>query len=136
MSSCCGGNISHDTGSRKSNVCSPEGKLAKEINTNKIIQGACRVPSSLYSMTKASMNVASVPRIPKDKHGSYDRYLARLKGKKEGPLRTKAYNTSVTPLQGNKTRMIVLMPNCKLCVDDPQPSGSSFYPVQSPQVYL
>ena len=133
MSSCCGGNISHDTGSRKSNICSPEGKLAKEINTNKIIQGACRVPSSLYSMTKASMNVASVPRIPKDKHGSYDRYLARLKGKKEGPLRTQTSNAA--PVQGNKTRMIGLMPNCKRCVDDQQTYGTPSQFTPSPYYY-
>jgi len=35
------------------------------------------------------------------KHGSYDRYLARLKGK--GPLRTQQ-NTNVTPITGNKTK--------------------------------
>ena len=35
------------------------------------------------------------------KHGSYDRYLARLKGK--GPLRTQAVPASA-PLRGNKTR--------------------------------
>ena len=35
------------------------------------------------------------------KHGSYDRYLARLKGK--GPLRTQQ-NTNLTPITGNKTK--------------------------------
>jgi len=35
------------------------------------------------------------------KHGSYDRYLARLKGK--GPLRTQAVPASA-PLRGNKTK--------------------------------
>lgn len=35
------------------------------------------------------------------KHGSYDRYLARLKGK--GPLRTQQ-NTNITPKKGNKTK--------------------------------
>jgi hypothetical protein len=35
------------------------------------------------------------------KHGSYARYLARLKGK--GPLRTQN-NTGLTAVQGNKTR--------------------------------
>jgi hypothetical protein len=37
------------------------------------------------------------------KHGSYARYLARLKGK--GPLRTQS-NASITALTGNKTRSI------------------------------
>ena len=114
MSSCCGTIEPHE-GSRQRIICSPEGKRAKEINTNKIIQGACRVPSSLYSMTKACMNVASVPRIPKDKHASYDRYLARLKGQKGGPLRTQPHSSSsATPVQGNKTRMIGLMPECEM----------------------
>lgn len=35
------------------------------------------------------------------KHGSYARYLARLKGK--GPLRTQN-DTNLTPVQGNKTK--------------------------------
>jgi len=35
------------------------------------------------------------------KHGSYDRYLARLKGK--GPLKTQQ-NTNITPITGNKTK--------------------------------
>jgi len=35
------------------------------------------------------------------KHGSYARYLARLKGK--GPLRTQSTSTNITPLKGNKT---------------------------------
>ena len=35
------------------------------------------------------------------KHGSYDRYLARLKGK--GPLRTQQ-NTGLLPIKGNKTK--------------------------------
>ena len=110
-----------------------------EISTSKIIQGACRVPSSLFTMTKACMNVASAASanlksaIRKEneeasqasrdvelalasyysynnfKHGSYDRYLARLKGR--GPLTTQPTN-HVTPVKGNKTRMIGLMPNC------------------------
>jgi len=36
------------------------------------------------------------------KHGSYDRYLARLKGK--GPLKTQQ-NTNITPITGNKTKV-------------------------------
>jgi len=132
-----------------------------EISTNKRIQGACRVPSSLFTMTKACMNVASaasanlksakrkqnealarlqliegegaatniqsleeaLAQASRDvelasaayysynnfKHGSYDRYLARLKGR--GPLTTQPTN-NVTPVKGNKSRMIGLMPNC------------------------
>jgi len=38
------------------------------------------------------------------KHGSYARYLARLKGM--GPLRTQTSNTNITALKGNKTRSI------------------------------
>ena len=97
-----------------------------EISTSKIIQGACRVPSSLFTMTKASMNVAmnyheeegeglSSGANNKNKyfkHGSYDRYLARLKGK--GPLTTQPYKAEMQPRQGNKKRMIGLMPKC-LC---------------------
>ncbi len=85
--------------------------LPKEIHTNKIIQGACRVPSSLYTMTKASINVASIPPVKNDKHGSYARYLDRKKGK--GPLLTQARNASAVPHEGNKTRMIGLMPTCQ-----------------------
>ena len=80
-----------------------------EISTSKIIQGACRVPSSLFTMTKACMNVASAASANNFKHGSYDRYLARLKGR--GPLTTQPTN-NVTPVKGNKSRMIGLMPNC------------------------
>ena len=135
-----------------------------EISTSKRIQGACRVPSSLFTMTKACMNVASAAsanlksakrkhnealarlqliegegidiniqsleealaeksQASRDvelasaayysyknfKHGSYDRYLARLKGR--GPLTTQPTN-NVAPVKGNKSRMIGLMPNC------------------------
>lgn len=83
---------------------------SKEIHTNKIIQGACRVPSSLYTMTKASINVARVPVVSNDKHGSYARYLDRKKGK--GPLLTQVRNLHTAPIYGNKSRMIGLMPNC------------------------
>lgn len=44
------------------------------------------------------------------KHGSYARYLARLKGK--GPLRTSV--NSSTPVQGNKTRSYGIVGRC-LC---------------------
>ena len=84
--------------------------LPKELHTNKIIQGACRVPSSLFTMTKASINVASVPVVRNDKHGSYARYLDRKKGK--GPLLTQERNHHTAPIYGNKSRMIGLMPNC------------------------
>lgn len=109
------GSNTQQTACRKSNICNPGGKRAKEINTNQIIQGACRVPSSLFTMSRASMNVAQSAVIKDDKHGSYARYLARLKGKKNGPLRTQVYKPNATPIQGNKTRMIGLLPNCELC---------------------
>lgn len=92
------------------NKCEAAAVAATKINTNKIIQGACRVPSSLFTMTRASMNVASNPRVKDDKHGSYARYLARKKGK--GPLLSQVHNADAVPLQGNKTRMIGLMPDC------------------------
>ena len=117
MSSCgCDeGEINSQNNCRKSNICNPEGKLASKINTNMIIQGACRVPSSLYTMSRASISVANNEAIKHDKHGSYARYLARLKGKSNGPLRTQEYNANAIPVQGNKTRMIGLIPNCELC---------------------
>jgi len=92
------------------NKCDAASVEASKINTNKIIQGACRVPSSLFTMTRASMNVARTPSIKGDKHASYARYLARKKGK--GPLLSQEYNANIIPLKGNKTRMIGLMPNC------------------------
>jgi hypothetical protein len=92
-------------------ISTPAARESSHINTNKIIQGACRVPSSLYTMTKASINVASIPVVRFDKHGSYARYLDRKKGK--GPLLTQVReNLTTVPIYGNKTRMIGLMPNC------------------------
>lgn len=88
---------------------------AAQVSTNKIIQGACRVPSSLFTMTRASMNVANSTVVKGEKHGSYARYLARLKGK--GPLLTQPSSMFINPVQGNKTRMIGLMPRCE-CVSD------------------
>ena len=65
--------------------------------------------SSITRMRPGSMSAAStVAQGSKGvdmKHGSYDRYLAKLKGKK--PLRTQTYvsTANVVPVQGNKTRM-------------------------------
>ena len=46
------------------------------------------------------------------KHGSYARYLARLKGK--GPLRTQN-DTNLTPVQGNKTKSYGIV-NSRSCL--------------------
>jgi hypothetical protein len=46
------------------------------------------------------------------KHGSYDRYLARLKGK--GPLRTQN-DTNLPPVQGNKTKSYGIV-NSRSCL--------------------
>ena len=47
------------------------------------------------------------------KHGSYARYLARLKGK--GPLKTQS-NTGLTPVQGNKTKSYgIVRPGSCMC---------------------
>lgn len=55
------------------------------------------------------------------KHGSYDRYLAKLKGRKV--LRTESYASTSTnvPLEGNKTRMfgVAYSDNCQY----PNPVG-------------
>jgi hypothetical protein len=55
------------------------------------------------------------------KHGSYDRYLAKLKGRKM--LRTESYASTSTnvPLEGNKTRMfgVAYSDNCQY----PNPVG-------------
>lgn len=57
------------------------------------------------------------------KHGSYDRYLAKLKGRKV--LRTQSYASSSTnvPLEGNKTRTfgVAYSENCQY----PNPLGCS-----------
>ena len=57
------------------------------------------------------------------KHGSYDRYLAKLKGRKV--LRTQSYASTSTnvPLQGNKTRTfgVAYSDNCQY----PNPLGCS-----------
>jgi hypothetical protein len=39
------------------------------------------------------------------KHGSYDRYLAKLKGKKPLRTQTQVLTANVIPQYGNKTRM-------------------------------
>lgn len=56
------------------------------------------------SMSAASTNIQGSKGVDM-KHGSYDRYLAKLKGKK--PLRTQTHLSTVNnvPVQGNKTRM-------------------------------
>ena len=65
--------------------------------------------SSITRMRPGSMSAASTNQQGSKgvdmKHGSYDRYLAKLKGKK--PLRTQSQisTANVVPLQGNKTRM-------------------------------
>ena len=92
------------------NKCEAASVAGTKKNTDKLIPGACRVPSSLFTMTRASMNVASIPRVKDDKHGSYARYLARKKG--NGPLLSQVHDADAVPLQGNKTRMIGLMPDC------------------------
>jgi hypothetical protein len=65
--------------------------------------------SSITRMRPGSMSAASSSNIGSKgvdmKHGSYDRYLAKLKGKK--PLRTQTQESTanVVPLSGNKTRV-------------------------------
>jgi hypothetical protein len=65
--------------------------------------------SSITRMRPGSMSAASTNQQGSKgvdmKHGSYDRYLAKLKGKK--PLRTQEQisTANVVPVQGNKTRM-------------------------------
>lgn len=64
--------------------------------------------SSITRMRPGSMSAASTTAPGSKgvdmKHGSYDRYLAKLKGKK--PLRTQTYASTVNtvPDKGNKTR--------------------------------
>jgi hypothetical protein len=69
----------------------------------------CSTRSSITRMRPGSMSAASSSNQGSKgvdmKHGSYDRYLARLKGGK--PLRTQseASTANNVPLYGNKTRM-------------------------------
>ncbi len=60
--------------------------------------------STRHSITRMRPGSTSAPGAGVDvKHGSYDRYLARLKGR--SVLRTQApAKAAATPLQGNKTR--------------------------------
>ena len=60
--------------------------------------------STRHSITRCRPGSTSAPGAGVDvKHGSYDRYLARLKGR--GALRTQApAKAAATPLQGNKTQ--------------------------------
>jgi hypothetical protein len=58
--------------------------------------------STKYSITRARPGAQSAPGVGVDvKHGSYHRYLERLKGK--GPLRTQETPAAV-PIYGNKTK--------------------------------
>lgn len=65
--------------------------------------------SSITRMRPGSMSAPSTTMQGSKgvdmKHGSYDRYLAKLKGRK--PLRTQSYESTanIIPVQGNKTRM-------------------------------
>jgi len=56
------------------------------------------------SMSAASSTAIQGSKGVDMKHGSYDRYLAKLKGRK--PLRTQTYASmaNIIPIQGNKTR--------------------------------
>jgi len=56
------------------------------------------------SMSAAS-NIAQGSKGVDMKHGSYDRYLAKLKGKKPLRTQTQLSTANVVPVQGNKTRM-------------------------------
>ena len=60
--------------------------------------------STRHSITRMRPGSTSAPGAGVDvKHGSYDRYLARFKGR--SVLRTQApAKAAATPLQGNKTR--------------------------------
>ena len=57
------------------------------------------------SMSAASSTAIHGSKGVDMKHGSYDRYLAKLKGRK--PLRTQTYASmaNIIPIQGNKTRI-------------------------------
>jgi len=65
--------------------------------------------SSITRMRPGSMSAASTNQQGSKgvdmKHGSYDRYLAKLKGRK--PLRTQTHSSTANtvPVHGNKTRM-------------------------------
>ena len=65
--------------------------------------------TSITRMRPGSMSAAS-SSIPGSKgvdmkHGSYDRYLAKLKGAKALRTQSHASTQNVVPVQGNKTRM-------------------------------
>ena len=65
--------------------------------------------SSITRMRPGSMSAASTTTQGSKgvdmKHGSYDRYLAKLKGKKPLRTQTQLSTANVVPVQGNKTRM-------------------------------
>ena len=65
--------------------------------------------SSITRMRPGSMSAAStIAQGSKGvdmKHGSYDRYLAKLKGKKPLRTQTQLSTANIVPAHGNKTRM-------------------------------
>jgi hypothetical protein len=65
--------------------------------------------SSITRMRPGSMSAASTNQQGSKgvdmKHGSYDRYLAKLKGKKPLRTQTQLSTANVVPVKGNKTRM-------------------------------
>ena len=65
--------------------------------------------SSITRMRPGSMSAASTNQQGSKgvdiKHGSYDRYLAKLKGRKPLRTQTQLSTANTVPLHGNKTRM-------------------------------
>jgi len=81
----------------------------RNLPANSLVSNISIVPSrgnsTKRSITRERPGSQSPGGIGVDvKHGSYARYLARLKGK--GPLRTQSTNANITALIGNKTRSI------------------------------
>jgi len=94
------------------NVYTPPILFSNSVNWNQMSDRAIpgivkhNVPSrgnsTKYSITRERPGSQSAPGVGVDvKHGSYHRYLERLKGK--GPSRTQSTN-NISPLYGNKTR--------------------------------
>lgn len=76
--------------------------LPSNLNTSRIAIVPSRGNSTRSSLTRDRPGSQAPGGMGVDiKHGSYARYLARIKGK--GPLRTQ-YTSGLTPIQGNKTR--------------------------------
>jgi hypothetical protein len=65
--------------------------------------------SSITRMRPGSMSAASTNQQGSKgvdiKHGSYDRYLAKLKGRKPLRTQTQLSTANIVPVHGNKTRM-------------------------------